>query len=237
MKGLLVVPEMARAILRDVAPKTETRRVIAPQPPAIEAVRKLAGIDFGLVRAGWNNRPRDFDVSGPVWAVRQLMGGAEPSWRCEYQACERRCLLTTWAVLPRFDGTLPTDIPLSEAKSQFWHAGMGEKPSWVSKSRPGRFLPNHLRDLMPVVEIVSVRAERVQDIDESGASSEGLDFNSGRLGPWSVAGAHERLTARECFSALWDSINANRKDEDGKRLPYAWADNPWVWVITFKCVQ
>jgi hypothetical protein len=43
-------------------------------------------------------------------------------------------------------------------------------------------------------------------------------------------------TAVGSFTSLWDSINANRKDKNGNPLPYAWDDNPWVWVVEFEKV-
>jgi len=67
------------------------------------------------------------------------------------------------------------------------------------------------------LEVVSVRAERLQEITEEDAQSEGVK----PLLPV----ADERY--RPAFRNLWDQIN-------GENSP--WDLNPWVWVIGFKPV-
>jgi hypothetical protein len=108
------------------------------------------------------------------------------------------------------------------------------------------------------LEITKVRVERVQDISEADAIAEGLTAQEGMEGanwPAGVFGytgvnrgffhvrngqvccCHDgnRLQLKPAVCAyreLWDSINAKRAG--GK---YAWAKNPWVWVIEFKRVM
>lgn len=67
------------------------------------------------------------------------------------------------------------------------------------------------------LEIVNVRVERVQEIDEAGAILEGVD-----------AEKYEK-SYRYAFSQLWDSINVKRG--------FGWDKNVWVWVIEFKRVE
>ena len=67
---------------------------------------------------------------------------------------------------------------------------------------------------MPVVEIVSVRAERVQDITPNDCRAEGMTAKNNDIG------------VRYAFGQLWNSINEKRG--------YGWYVNPWVWVIGFK---
>ena len=205
MKGLLFTPAMARAVCQ--GRKTVTRRVIAPQPWA-------------------DVRPVLMDNEDPAyWAF-----GPE-HFRCDYKVSERRCLLTTWAVAKHFDDLKPTQLPDSHWDGKrshplpIWHAGEGDKPISAGKSRPGRFLPNSLRHVMPVYEIASVRAERVQDITTSEIAAEGwerrVDFTRDEV-------VH-RDAARDWFMDLWDSINLDRG--------HGWASNPWVWRVEFKEVK
>lgn len=71
------------------------------------------------------------------------------------------------------------------------------------------------------LEILSVRAERLQDITEKDAKAEGAPLGRvigyGRLG---------MKSHKEGFMELWDSINA----KPGR----TWLDNPFVWVLEFK---
>jgi hypothetical protein len=69
-----------------------------------------------------------------------------------------------------------------------------------------------------ILEIVSVRVERLQDISEIDATAEGtphsLNHPAGR-------------TAVENYQHLWECING-----DG-----SWDANPWVWVIEFRRIK
>lgn len=85
------------------------------------------------------------------------------------------------------------------------------------KVNPGRFMPRWASRIN--LEITGLRVERVQEISAWDCTREGLKSGS---------------EIKYRFEALWDSINANRKDKDGNILPYSWADNPWVWVVEFR---
>ncbi|WOD19805.1 hypothetical protein [Paraburkholderia kirstenboschensis] len=87
------------------------------------------------------------------------------------------------------------------------------------------------------LEIVSVRVERLQQIDEASAKAEGVEpVKHGPIWPtfeekqcWRGYMNHERAyrdTALDSFNSLWRSINR----------PESWDANPWVWVVEFKRV-
>lgn len=75
-----------------------------------------------------------------------------------------------------------------------------------------------------LLEIVSVRVERVQDISEEDAASEGAPCELGRL-EGAILGA--QASYRKGFIRLWESINGEG----------SWIENPWVWVIEFKRIH
>jgi hypothetical protein len=67
------------------------------------------------------------------------------------------------------------------------------------------------------LEIINVRIQRVQEISEDDAKSEGcLASNTGTY----------IFDAVDSYQELWDSINAKRD--------YSWESNPYVWVIEFR---
>lgn len=103
-------------------------------------------------------------------------------------------------------------------------------PQRQPKRKPARWTPSiHMPRWASriLLEIVSVRVERLNDCSEADALAEGVKAEPcdhvrlsceeiGCCGP----------TARGMYAALWEQINGAG----------AWAANPWVWVIEFKRV-
>lgn len=90
--------------------------------------------------------------------------------------------------------------------------------------RPSIHMPRWASRIL--LEIVSVRVERLQDISETDASAEGLLYSTEHMGHWSGTGDKWFMTARHAYRDLWESING----------PGSWDLNPLVWVIEFKRV-
>jgi hypothetical protein len=82
-----------------------------------------------------------------------------------------------------------------------------------------------------LLEIVSVRVERLQDISEDDALAEGFLKlpASGRvvLNKGDQHFGKYWMRARSAFEDLWMEING----------PDSWKSNPWVWVVEFKRVE
>lgn len=107
-------------------------------------------------------------------------------------------------------------------------------PSWVKE---GRSIPNGIfrEACRLVLEVVSVRVERLRDITEEGALMEGSFL--GRC-PCSEMRRKPRVPIEAAFrqtgcyihgiefKTLWDSIYSAK----GR----GWDANPWVWVVGFK---
>lgn len=71
------------------------------------------------------------------------------------------------------------------------------------------------------LEITDVRVERLNDISNDDAKSEGCWYGRGGGTP------DKALTPSDQFPTLWEEIYG-----DG-----SWSSNPWVWVIEFKKVK
>jgi hypothetical protein len=94
------------------------------------------------------------------------------------------------------------------------HAGYGE--AW--KRKPSIHMPRWASRL--TLEVTDVRVQRLQEISDKDAFSEGIQSAVD-------GGFRSDGSARDTFRLLWDSIN-------GKRPGCAWADNPWVWCVSFR---
>ena len=82
-------------------------------------------------------------------------------------------------------------------------------PKW----KPSIHMPRKASRI--TLEITGVRVERLQNISETDAISEGVAFMS------------DPVSAKDEFQILWESINGHE----------SWNANPWVWVIEFKRVE
>ena len=79
-----------------------------------------------------------------------------------------------------------------------------------------------------LLEISDVRVERLQDITEEQAKTEGVRLytDHAELGDWWHVEGIETYSAdpRKSFELLWSSVGGD------------WNANPWVWVVEFKRV-
>lgn len=105
------------------------------------------------------------------------------------------------------------------------HTGI-EKKNGDQKWKPSIHMPKVACRLM--LEVTSVRVERVQKISEADAIAEGCIKlpASGRITDTKGGqyGGQIWTTAREWYSELWGKING----------PDSWTSNPFVWVIEFR---
>lgn len=216
MKGMPMSDLMMLAALRSISPKTNTRRLIKGVPPDAESIIQHHG--------RWQAKRKDGEIVGLTLHLAEL--------RCEYHAGERRCLLSNWAVASEWDEHRPLLLP-DEAHATFWHVGMGAKPAGLGATRPGRFLPDHMRKLMPQVEITRVEPQRLHDISKEDAIAEGIECNDEHpdhfrdyLWHGDAGSSHWFNNPIESYASLFDHVYK----------PGAWAKNSWVWSVHFKLV-
>lgn len=102
----------------------------------------------------------------------------------------------------------------------------------LSKWKPSIFM--FREDSRILLEVTEVRVQRLQEIIFEDALAEGIEM------PRLIAGVDVDIDGNfwkpgqdkviKAFRTLWDSIN-------GKRQGCAWADNPWVWAVSFKKIK
>lgn len=211
-KPILFSTEMVQAILD--GRKTQTRRVIKPQPDETRAkgkpVRKIADYFTGVPENG----------QAYYWHENGCWNSSEP-FKCPYRADEL-WVRETWQAL-QHGSYKPFDCKPSEIKKQFadlrYKAEEGEvEYPW----KPSIHMPRGASRIQLTVD--DIRVERVQEITGMDAFAEGM----GDELPISSNGPILRENYRNDFAELWDSINADR--DEGQ---YSWENNPWVWVVEF----
>jgi hypothetical protein len=95
------------------------------------------------------------------------------------------------------------------------------------KWKPSIFMPRWASRIL--LEIIAVRVERLQDISEEDARSEGVAnggcLNCGCDEPCGCTSPHP--DARDSFISLWESINGAG----------SWDANPFVWILEFQRIE
>jgi hypothetical protein len=226
---------MVRAILD--GSKTQTRRVCKPQP----FDRSYSKHDH---RMGYvSGRAANGDEIDGFYAYSTSSGG---QWqlKCPYgQPGDRLWVRETWQFYDWSEDGHPC-IRFAADEAQAWPlipnglVGQQVTDIWAELSVPGNYeVDGHARDRrwrpsihMPrwasriLLEIVSVRVERLQDISMADVCAEGVEIEDRHmLSP--CVGDFLSPSRRACRD-LWNGINGGA----------SWRANPWVWVIEFKRV-
>ena len=199
---ILFSTPMIHAILE--GRKTQTRRIVNPQPKATRLIAPVESILWNEPEARW-------------LAWRHPYGGFTRSgeaWRCPFGAAgDRLWVRETFGIIKgngirtvyRADGDPPPPILGTPEKNGV------RKRKWT----PSIFMrPAQSRITL---EVTDVRVERLHAITELDAEAEGMRSF--------CACDCSQPTFREGFARGWDKIN-------GKRGP--WKTNPFVWVVSFK---
>jgi hypothetical protein len=202
---ILFSSEMVRAILE--GRKTQTRRVIKladgslPDEcdiPAHEDVAPNYIMDFSKTYPYWKQLDCPYGNIGDRLWVREAWQGQTQDGRWWHQIPRAQRDLYNWAwtnpIKPAYDATPPRWLPGIHMKRETCRIEL---------------------------EIVNIRVERVQDIDNHESWREGIP----EFGSW----LENEGEARDEFARLWNSINCTRG--------YGWDVNPFVWVIEFRKVN
>lgn len=228
---------MVRAILDGT--KTQTRRVILPQPEWIESSgrwrwpvprsRVNPGCCTEVVTASrewWEyltpnqlpyGQPGDWLWVRETFAVEDSYGEGDPWDDHHYR----------WV---HYRATPHTGIRVEPSRTSMTYLHESAEPERIESEiasyrwRPSIHMPRWASRI--ALELTDVRVERVQEITEAGALAEGVKaFDGAFLGAFAAGDRLSGVSAVNAFSRLWDDINAKRG--------YGWDANPWVWVLTF----
>lgn len=202
--------------------KTQTRRIIKPQPDEFKDDWPWTSHDAGDgIRTGYKPMRCPYGVVGDRLWVREthyrygrwLKNGLTKTGRQKWK------FKALDIARVRYLDDPPPELAVKRRAG--WH------------KRPSIFMPRKLSRL--TLELTGVRAERLQDISREDAISEGIAwcdyqntsgdkcercgarlFSDDREPPW-----HSPIIE---YQILWDSLH-------GKG---AWECNDWVWVLEFK---
>lgn len=198
---------MVRAILD--GRKTQTRRVIKPQPTEGQA----EPLEYRIARIALMPPRSTGEAHEAWWASGDDLIGPIP--RCPYGVPgDRLWVRETWALVPRTayrssTGVEQTLNPANDHDAAVYREGwVRVAPSWRSPI----FMPRWASRL--TLEVTEVRVQRLQEISAEDVAAEGIDHDIG--------------SPLAAFAAAWDSIYE-------KRAP--WDTDPWVWALTFKVAE
>lgn len=208
-RPILFSGEMVRAILD--GRKTQTRRVVKPQPRVIHALYCDASCETNLNFGKYGRIHCKFGMKGDQLWVKETFGicsGIEPA-------------------KPKFGHKIYYRSTMN-AKDGSPAQEKGIAKGWpVDKWRPSIFMPRFASRI--TLEIVSVRVERLQEISEEDAKAEGITIPE-CVGLSVCAGGcnycEVKASPIQHYRKLWEKINGAG----------SWDANPWVWVIEFKRV-
>ncbi|SDY37502.1 hypothetical protein SAMN05421754_10087 [Nitrosomonas sp. Nm58] len=199
-RPILMSAPMVKALLD--GRKTQTRRIIKPQPEVNE---------HGNLSGEWLNKPldglllpklQDIVIHCPFGKIGDVL------WVRE-----------TWRTSEALDGVPPRCLVLGAGihyeADESSNLISGKKMINPGKLRPSIFMPRSASRI--TLEITNIRAERLNDISEEDAISEGAD-------PSGVGRNLEHIQYRAGYQYLWESIN-------GKG---SWNEDPYVWKIEFR---
>lgn len=207
-RPILFGAPMVRAILD--GSKTQTRRIIKPQPTLSENT--------------------GFNWKGAAYGIGFERGETARNFSkhcCPYGKPDDRLWVRETHYLVRAQGKPDGHVIEIDYKADPDHPIRMCPQKW----RPSIHMPRSASRIL--LDIISVRVERLNDISEGDAKAEGI-FELDYCGQKTYQNYLLSNEEAECspmlaspvasFTSLWESINGAD----------SWQANPWVWVIEFR---
>lgn len=224
MKGLLTIESLRKAIVEDR--KDQTRRVIkdcsgiGDPRTLLDSTCKETSKHIGDLY--FDNEPNKFYK--PRYKVGERVYLKEPYWDFGYyhaidltKAGYRKWVsvldeVSEPIVYPYDGADMPNGLPFGSYTTK---SEISDSLQWKLGNK--YFMPE--KYARSFVDVVSVGVERLQDISEKDALSEG---------GWEYKKCPFHKSPIKSFEKLWDSIN---------NPPYSWEDNPFNFVYGLKHVK
>lgn len=212
---------MVRAILDDR--KTQTRRIVKPQP--------WRHPDTGVLWIGEDTKVEDL-LADRAGICKYLPGDrlwVRETWMPYDTSTEDDAV---WVLYKASNDQRPDGIAPEKFGSGVRRSAPVQVVEWARDAiemeevvggrwRPSIHMPRWAARLF--LDVQDVRIERLQDISEEDARAEGVDRNEGK---WVDEDGRTRSSYRLAFQQLWISVYGAE----------SWAANPWVWVTEFRKV-
>lgn len=179
-RPILFNDEMVRAILE--GRKTQTRRVVKPQPPSVTYAPNFPRYDAEY--AVWEFATHSEDYQNMMVTT---------SRRCPYGQVGDR-LWVREAFLSWYNTADNSRSLVAAFRADGYELEDDER--W----EPSIHMPRKFSRI--TLEITGIRVERVQQISDDDALAEGV---------WGDEAPYDQPTAIMCFETLWDSINTGDK--------------------------
>ncbi|HCM9139977.1 TPA: hypothetical protein ACY3IC_002238 [Enterobacter cloacae] len=203
-RGMIFNGEMVRAILD--GRKTQTRRVIKDCTVGRDQISKFIQIGKKFIGCYPEDVPElireccPYGVPGDrIWVRETFQGPLFDFEQMEaYQEDSSKFKKPEFCVYKADGKPAPEFFDADENLHCCWRPSI-HMPRWASRI---------------TLEITDVRVERLNDISEEDARSEGISGSSAR-------------DVKEAYAALWRSIYGSD----------SWQTNPWVWVIEFNRIE
>lgn len=240
-RPIIFSTDMVRAIL--AGRKTQTRRIIKPQPEQIANGWKY-GKDFKNMALGSGTPGTDvlYPYECPYYDIATRRLWVRETWLPAAWDGEQNMIKALYkADMKKSKWFSPyQDDDDGEKFNHLWRSicdeldrngihpdadgmynfqGVQKQPlSW----RPSIHMPRAAARL--ILQITDIRVERLHSISEADAIAEGVEQGFDWYRNYKYPDTtYACLTAKHSFRTLWESING----------PNSWGTNPWVWVITF----
>lgn len=220
---------MVLAILRELNPKTQTRRVVN------DRTMKLFLAAEQLGECGWPP-----ENSSDQQYLAMLCPYGQPGDRLWVKETYQ----PIWATEEPGDWKTGEGYKIGYVATdgiQEWVDETQGEGELTNKCKPSIFMPRWASRI--TLEIVSIRVERLQDISNEDSIAEGLTPERASLqcpeqdkripplgSAWSCPGGNTIYgpsMATWAYRELWERING----------PGSWDANPWVWVVEFARVS